>query len=148
MAPERQFGTVPSLLGSLDKALVLRSAPMFSALSAEALLPVAAFATEARLAPEEVLFKAGDMGDAMYVIVEGAVRVVRDRKVIAKLGRGECVGEMAALDWEPRSATVIADAPTLLIRLGRNELMDLLRDHPELVRSLAMMLAGRIRKMR
>jgi len=121
---------------------------MFSTLSAEALLPVATLATETRLAPEEVLFVAGDMGDAMYVVVEGSVRVIRDRAVIAKLGRGECVGEMAALDWEPRSATVIADAPTLLIRLGRNELMDLLRDHPELVRSLAMMLADRIRKMR
>jgi CRP-like cAMP-binding protein len=131
----------------LDKALALRGAPMFSSLSAEALLPVAALCTEIHLGPQEVLFKAGDMGDAMYVVVEGGVRIVRDRKVIARLGPGECVGEMAALDWEPRSATVIADADTLLVRLGRNELMDLLRDHPPLVRSLAMVLAARIRKM-
>lgn len=135
------------MLGSLDKALALRSAPLFSALSAEALLPVAALCTERRLAPEEVLFKAGDMGDAMYVVVDGQVRVIRDRRAIARLGPGECVGEMAALDWEPRSATVIASEPTLLIRLGRNELMDLLRDHPQLVRNLATVLANRIRDM-
>lgn len=135
------------MLGSLDKALALRSAPLFAALSAETLLPVAALCTETRLAPDEVLFAAGEMGDAMYVIVDGEVRVVRDRQAIARLGPGECVGEMAALDWEPRSATVIASEPSLLIRLGRNELMDLLRDHPQLVRSLAMVLADRIRNM-
>lgn len=135
------------MLGSLDKALALRNAPLFAALSAEALLPVAALSTEKRLAPEEVLFTVGDMGDAMYVVVEGEVRVVRDKQAIARLGPGECVGEMAALDWEPRSATVIATEPSLLIRLGRNELMDMLRDHPQLVRSLAMVLADRIRHM-
>ena len=50
---------------------------MFSTLSAEALLPVATLATETRLAPEEVLFVAGDMVDARYVVVEGSVRVIR-----------------------------------------------------------------------
>lgn len=108
---------------------------------------MAALCTEKRLAPEEILFSAGDMGDAMYILVDGEVRVVRDRQAIARLGPGECVGEMAALDWEPRSATVIASKPCLLIRLGRNELMDLLRDHPTLVRSLALVLTNRIRKM-
>jgi CRP-like cAMP-binding protein len=133
-------------LSSLDRALALRGAPLFSSLSAEALLPVARLCTEVRLGPEEILFEAGAMGDAMYVVVDGGVSVVRDKTVIARLGKGECVGEMAALDWEPRSATVMADGPTLLVRLGRNELMDLLRDHPELVRKLAIVLARRIRK--
>ncbi len=134
-------------LPSIDKALALRGARLFSSLSPDALLPVAAICTELRLDAGEVLFSAGDMGDAVYIVVQGAVRVVRERKAIAQLGAGECVGEMAAIDWEPRSATVIADEPTLLLRLGRNELMDLLRDHPSLVRNLALILVDRIRKM-
>jgi CRP-like cAMP-binding protein len=132
-------------LSSLDRALALRSAPLFAALSAEELMPVAGLCTEVRLGADEVLFEAGDLGDAMYVIVEGEVRVVTAKRVITHLGRGECVGEMAALDWEPRSATVIAHTPTLLVRLGRNELMDLVRDHPALVRGLALVLVRRIR---
>ncbi len=132
-------------LSSLDRALALRGAPLFASLTAEELLPVAGSCTEVRLAADDVLFEAGELGDAMYVIVEGEVRIVSARRVITHLGRGECVGEMAALDWEPRSATVIADTPALLVRLGRNELMDLLRDHPPLVRGLAMVLVGRIR---
>lgn len=132
-------------LGALDRALALRGAPLFAALSAEALLPVAAVCAEVRLAPGEVLFEAGDPGDAMYVIVDGEVRVVAGEAELTRLGRGECVGEMAALDWEPRSATVVAAGPALLLRLGRNELHDLLRDHPALVRNLAIVLAQRIR---
>jgi CRP-like cAMP-binding protein len=93
-----------------------------------------------------MLFESGEVGDALYVIVAGEVDVVRGGAVIARLGAGECVGEMAALDWEPRSATVRAGAPTRLVRLERNDLMDLLTDYPELVRSLARVLVERIRR--
>ncbi len=132
-------------LSSLDRALALRGAPLFEGLTAEALLPVAGLCTEVSLAAGDVLFEAGELGDAMYVIVEGEVQIVGDKRVITQLGRGECVGEMAALDWEPRSATVIAATAALLVRLGRNELMDLLRDQPALVRGLAKVLVKRIR---
>jgi CRP/FNR family transcriptional regulator, cyclic AMP receptor protein len=133
------------MLSTLDRALALRGAPLFAKLSAESLMPVATLCTEVRLAPGDVLFEEGAIGDAMYVVVEGDVCVVAGGRVIKLLGRGECVGEMAALDWESRSATVRADGPALLIRLGRNELLDLLHDHPELVRGLAGVLAARIR---
>jgi CRP-like cAMP-binding protein len=94
----------------------------------------------------EVLFETGEVGDAMFVIVSGQVEVVRGGSVIARLGEGECVGEMAALDWEPRSATVRARVASQLVRLERNDLMDLLTDYPELVRSLSRVLVERIRK--
>ena len=131
---------------NLEKALALRAAPLFSSLSAEALLPVAAMCDEISLDEGEVLFETGDAGDSMFVIVSGQVEVVRGGSVIARLGEGECVGEMAALDWEPRSATVRARVASQLVRLERNDLMDLLTDYPELVRSLARVLVERIRK--
>ena len=131
---------------NLEKALALRGAPLFASLSAEALLPVAAMCDEVSLDKGEALFDAGEVGDSMFVIVSGEVEVVRGGAVIARLGEGECVGEMAALDWEPRSATVRAAAATHLVRLERNDLMDLLTDYPELVRSLARVLVERIRR--
>ena len=94
----------------------------------------------------EVLFETGEVGDSMFVIVSGAVEVVRGGAVIARLGEGECVGEMAALDWEPRSATMRASQATHLVRLERNDLMDLLTDYPELVRSLSRVLVERLRR--
>ena len=130
----------------LDKALSLRAATLFAGLSADSLLPMAALCREVDLHPGQVLFRAGDIGDSLYVVVDGHVVVERDGTEIARLAAGECVGEMAALDWEPRSATVRAGVPTRLIRLERNDLMDLLTDSPELVRSLANVLVQRIRK--
>jgi CRP/FNR family transcriptional regulator, cyclic AMP receptor protein len=106
---------------------------------------VAALCGEITLETGEALFQTGEEGDALYVVVVGSVEVVRGTERVATLGPGECVGEMAALDWEPRSATVRALEPTGMIRLERNDLMDLLTDFPELVRSLARVLVERIR---
>src|SRR5690606_18970224 len=95
----------------------------------------------------EILFGAGELGDALYVILDGAVDVIaEDGGAIARLGAGECVGEMAALDWEPRSATVAGAPRARLLRVDRNDLFDLLADHPALVSRLAVVLADRIRK--
>ena len=92
------------ILDALARAVELRKAPLFSSLGADALLPVANLSSEVELDEDEQLFAAGEPGDSLYVVVRGAVRVEQSGETIATLGPGECVGEMAALDWEPRSA--------------------------------------------
>lgn len=136
------------MLDALEKALALRAAPLFGPLPAEALVPVARLCRERELEPGEPLFEEGELGDAMYIVVRGRVRVLRRDRVVAELGAGECVGEMSALDWEPRSATVVATEPTQLVRLDRSDMMDLLTDYPELVRALAAVLVERLRNTR
>jgi CRP-like cAMP-binding protein len=133
------------MLDLVERALALRAAPLFGPLTAEELLPVAELCTEVALAAGARLFAQGELGDSLYVITAGRVRVERDGKSVAELGVGECVGELAALDWEPRSATVHAVEATELIRLERDDLFDLLGDHPEIVRALAGVLVARIR---
>ena len=115
---------------------------------ADALVPVAALCTETELDAGEALFHEGDIGDALYVIERGSVSVERDGEILATFGVGECVGEMAALDWEPRSATVVASEPSRLLRLDRVDLLDLLGDQSPLVESLASVLAARLRRMK
>lgn len=131
---------------ALSTALALRAAPMFRPLPTEALLPVARLCSVVRLHADDVLFDEGALGDSLYIVESGRVRVARGGAPIAELGAGECVGEMAAIDWEPRSATVTAMEDTTLIRLERNDLMDLLADYPELVQALADVLVERLRK--
>ena len=134
-------------MNNLEKALALRAAPLFASLSADALLPVASLCQQMDLVGGQVLFEAGEVGDSMFVVASGCVQVKRGAELLAKLGPGEVVGEMGALDLEPRSATVVASEPSRLIRLERNDLMDLLTDYPELMRGLAVMLVDRIRGM-
>ena len=133
------------MIDALDRALALRAAPLFHALPAEVLLVVARLCNTLELDADDVLFDEGDLGDSLYVIVNGGVKITRNKLPITELGPGECVGEMAALDWEPRSATVTAREPTSLVRLDRNDLMDLLVDYPELVQALATVLVERLR---
>lgn len=132
-------------MNNLEKALALRAAPLFASLSADALLPVASICQQVDLVAGQALFEAGEVGDSMFVVASGCVLVKRGTELLARLGVGEVVGEMGALDLEPRSATVIASEPSRLIRLERNDLMDLLTDYPELMRGLAIMLVDRIR---
>ena len=133
------------MFGAIEKALALRSAPLFATLPASDLLPVANLSTDIDLDVGEVLFNEGDLGDAIYVVVRGKVAVEREEKTVATLGPGECVGEMAALDWQPRSATVVAVEPTVLIKLDRHDMLDLLLDHPILAEKLATVLVTRVR---
>ncbi len=72
----------------------------------------------------EVVFRQGDRGDTMFVVHTGAVEIVREKggasSVINKLGPGEFFGEMALVDLEPRSATVVAAERSLLVPITRD----------------------------
>src|SRR4051794_41026518 len=83
---------------------------------AEALI---AAARPVNLTPDQVLFLAGDPGDGCYRIEEGLVKVGLvspngGERILAVLGKGALLGELAILDGQPRSATVTALRPTRL----------------------------------
>lgn len=130
----------------LERAVALQKAPLFSGLAADVLVPLANVSEPQRLEPADILFEEGDLGDALYVIVSGELRIERGGRLVASLGPGECVGEMAALDREARSATAVALSSCHLVRIDGNDLMDTLADHPELVKSLIAVLVARIRE--
>jgi CRP-like cAMP-binding protein len=98
------------------------------------------------LAAGDTLFSLGDIGMAMYVIVEGRMRVHIDDQAILELGELEIVGELAALDPAPRSASVSALVPSRLFRIEQETLLDLMTDQPEIVRGVIRELARRIRR--
>jgi len=129
----------------LETALLLHRIPLFADLHPEALLPLARLSSYLALAPNELLFAQGSFGDALFIIVHGALRIERNGEPLARLGQGEAVGELAVLDWQPRSADAIADVPTTLLRVERNDLMDLLQEKQELLHALIALLSRRIR---
>ena len=129
----------------LEYAILLRAIPIFSELQTTTLLLLASYCTEVKLNPNEILFEEGDMGDAFYVIISGCVRIERDGRLLSVLCDGECVGELATIDWEPRSATVVANNPVTLFRLDRNDFMDVLSEHSDLMQKLTQVLVNRLR---
>jgi CRP-like cAMP-binding protein len=103
------------LVFSLDKkanpqaAKMLADVPLFAGLKGKQIKSVAsAFARERSYNAGEVIEKEGDSGVAFYLITNGSVEVRKGEKMVAKLGRGQFFGEMALIDKQPRSATVVS----------------------------------------
>jgi len=107
---------------------------------------IASVVEEVALAPDETLFAAGDAGDALYVVTEGSLRVVRDGQVLGVIGPGEVAGELALVDRKPRSADVVAHGAARLLALPCAAFDTLLDASPAIARGLLHVLAGRMRR--
>lgn len=128
-----------------DKADVLKKVPLFSGLSRRHLDLVARQADEVKEEAGTVLTKQGALGLEFLLILEGGARVERDGKVIARLGPGDVFGEMSLIDGLPRSATVIAESPTVLLVIQSRSFRSLLDTVPGLQRKLLITLCARLR---
>lgn len=129
----------------IEKVLVLRSTGIFARIRDEYLAHLARRCTEVRLGSNDVLFKQGDRGDCLYVVVQGRIRIEANGVTLAELGEGEVVGEMAALDPEPRSATVAAMSDTLLLRISNDDLNILMSGDEAIARGIITVLCQRLR---
>jgi predicted acylesterase/phospholipase RssA/CRP-like cAMP-binding protein len=113
----------------------LRASQLFAGLDSTVLDDVEDCVEILTLASGDALFRQGDPGDALFVILSGRVRILVEtgdgRMVrVAELGRGETVGEMAVISGEARSATVVAIRDSHLARLSRERFERLLVLHP------------------
>src|SRR5213595_573437 len=91
-------------------------------------------ATPAHVSAGDWLFREGDEGDSIYVILSGRLEVVAETPkptVLWRLRRGEAVGELAVLTGEPRAASVLAVRDTDLLRVSREDFLALLREEPD-----------------
>ena len=130
---------------------VVRQAPLFAALDAEAASALKSTMTTVELGRGEILFHEGDPGDRLYVIVEGKVKLGRAsgdgrENLLAVLGPGEMFGELSLFDPGPRNATATAVADTTLIGLGSDDLGSWLDGRPDVSRQLLSALARRLRR--
>jgi len=84
----------------------------------------------------QVVCEAGEFGDELFVILDGAVAVQTPGSAVTRLGAGDAFGEMAPLARTPRRSTVIAITPTALLVLRRREFVKLLDRAPRVGRAL------------
>ena len=108
---------------------VLRSVSLFSSLSDDVLEILAADLERVEYRAGEAVFRKGDVGESMYIVVTGRVCIHDGDLVFVYKGPGGFFGEMAALHTEERSASVTADQDTRLLRLKQARLRRLLETH-------------------
>jgi cAMP-dependent protein kinase regulator len=128
-----------------DWVPVLEDVPLFQGLSRRHLKRIAGLARTRRFASGTTIIRAGDPGNAFYVLLDGEARVVPAAGTPVRLGAGAGFGEMALLDDSPRSANVVAEGEVLTMTISRRAFEKLLRSEPALAHALLRTLAARLR---
>ncbi|MBN2003325.1 MAG: cyclic nucleotide-binding domain-containing protein [Anaerolineae bacterium] len=119
----------------------------FTVMSREALSHLI---TEETAAPGDIIFREGDHGETMYVIWSGRALVIKgdpvSPTVLSRRGPGEIIGEMALLEGQPRSASVIALDNMRMLSINRDGFHQLLADDPGIGMHLMAILSARLRE--
>ena len=132
-------------LGLVERVAALHRVDLFAGVPGRVLAAVAGAADEVRAAPGTRLIEEGAVEAHLYAVVEGRVRVHRGDQTLVELGPGATVGELAVLVPQPRAASVTTLEPTMVLRVDKAVLDDLLIDWPELAHGVITALVSRLR---
>ena len=136
---------------TIDKRALLANHPLFGQLAPEELERLVAYMRLVRQPARTVLFRKGDPGTHMVVVVRGRVKVCthsEDGKelVLNLINPGEVVGEIALLDGADRTADAVTLADSDLLILERRDFIPFLQRHPDACMRLFAVLCERLRK--
>jgi len=134
------------MLLTIEKIITLKSIELFSQINEEDLFNLATSLKEIEYESEVKVITQGDLGTSMYIVISGEVEVQIDGKKIVTLGEKEVFGELAALDPEPRVATVVTTETTLLFKIDNTILYYLIAEYPAVAKGIIRILCDRIRK--
>jgi eukaryotic-like serine/threonine-protein kinase len=111
-------------LGDADKFVALRGMRFFSAFADPELWEVIEIGSWERVPAGSAVVQEGDPGDFFCIVVDGEMRVSKNKKLLTVLGPGECFGEMAYLSLisHERGATVTASRDSLIVRVNVSDL--------------------------
>jgi len=135
----------PLLFHSGSYGRVFSSPRIFLSLPEDLLESILAVGVEQRYEDGDVLMRTGEPGDSMSLVLDGAVRVERDGRVVRR-STGNIVGEISALDGGPRTADVFAEGPVRCLEVRREDLLRILETNPRAASALIGVLAGRFRE--
>ena len=131
-------------------AELLAGTPLFKRIPAEQLSGIASRASSRLMRAGETLFRRGNPGTTMLVIISGRIRIVLPgpagrEHVLRVLHPGEVVGELSLLDGQGRSADAVAETNGSLLVVERRDMLDAMRLNPELALTILTILTERLR---
>jgi hypothetical protein len=141
--PNRAPSSLRTLIGRIT---FLRNISLFNAVPTASLLPIAEACHEVSFAPHQAVFEQGAPGDALCILLEGTVEVVRDGAVINHLGPGDVCGEVAVLSQSERTAGVLAtEEPVRALMLGADRFRRIVRESGDIGLAVIEVLSERLR---
>ena len=137
-------------IGVMERLLALKQVPLFANLTLDQIEAIHQLAQEVTFLPNEVVMREGEAGSQLYILLEGALDVylgweTPEQRRISQIRAVDYVGEMAILDDEPRSATIVAVEPARLLSLEGESLKDLILQMPDIAFEIFRVLTRRVR---
>ena len=128
-----------------DAASLIGNVPFFAGLDEKRRKSIASEGNEISYTAGDKIVEAGSMGVGFYLVLDGKAEVRKGAKVLASLGKGQFFGEMSLIDEQPRSADVVAVAPTKCWALSSWSFASVVKANPEIP---MMMLKEMVRRLR
>lgn len=153
---EKLSGSVPEVFilekealpmySTIEKTILLKSVSLFQSIPGEDLSRISQIAEEVHFDAGESIFKAGEFGDSMYIVMNGTVKIHVGEQEIAVLGKGECLGEMALLDQDPRSADATVEENVILLKISGDAFYEIMSGNMDIMQGIVKLLTGRLRE--
>ena len=133
------------MLSVVEKVIFLQDVDVFEYATTEDLSHIAMITEEITKASEVDIYRTGDNSDAMYLVIDGKVRLHRNNTEVMIAHRKDVFGTWALFDDEPRVVTATTLEETRLLRIERDDFFDLLADHSLITEGILKSLAKRMR---
>ncbi len=124
------------MLLTIEKVLILKSVNIFSSVPEAQLVDLATIVESVEFDAGDIIMNKGDLGTSMYIVADGKVRIFEGDQELGVLGDRAVFGDLAALDPEPRAASVQAVEDCTLLRLDGESLYELMAGNKEVTRGI------------
>ena len=140
---------IEDMIPVLEKIHFLRKVSLFRGFSITDMIIMAQIAREVGFEAGHVLFRAGDPGDALYLLLEGKVDIVNENgNLLVSVGPPGCFGEVAVLDKKGRSATAKCVEDCRMLMIASNDFQEILEEYPALYKNIVYLLTSWLREDR
>jgi CRP-like cAMP-binding protein len=134
-------------LTTIEKVIFLKSVDIFEHATVEHLGRIAGLMEEVHFEAGEIIFKEGEPGDALYLLLNGRVLLEKNGNTVRELKEAEAFGTLEVLDFNPRAVTAKAIDQVRALKLNGQEFYDLLSLDIEMVQAVFRMLCGLVRRI-
>jgi len=135
------------MLTTVEKVIFLQDVDIFEHTTTEDLAYIAAITEEVVFEPKSAIYNEGEISDAMYMVIEGKVRLHRDGEDVMIAEHEDVFGTWALFDDQTRVTTATTLEESRLLKIDKEDFFDLLSDHIDITQSLFKALVDKIRRI-
>ena len=135
------------MLSTVERVIFLQGIDVFAHVSSEDLVHIAAITDEVEVEEGQVIYRESEIADCMYVVIQGEFRVERDGVEVMIARKHDAVGTWSLFDDERRIATATAITSGELLKIDKEDFVDLLSDHVKITQGIMKTIVKRLRSL-